>query len=327
MAKTAQRSKATVGSSLSTVAAFKHIKSSECNIKLEGETLKQYQRVLAMILADIDSVCCKHDIEYTLGGGTCLGAVRHHGFIPWDDDIDLNMPRADYERFAKVFLQEMGEKYWLHDCQTTPGYELAFPRVRLKGTVVRSRDDYDFDECGAYVDIFVVENTPNNKLLRNLHGFGSMVLGFIYSCRRFTKHASNYLSLVDEGTPVYKAFSKKIKLGRLFAFHSTEAWTKTWDNWNACCKDRTSHYVTIPVGRKHFFKEMQPRSVFFPAKRATFGSVDAPVPTDANAYLTALYGTDYMTPPDKANQEVHVVYEFDLGEYANQPDKSEGSNG
>lgn len=318
MSKSSQRSSSTVESSFSTFAAFKHIKSSECSIKLEGETLKQYQRVLTMILADIDSVCRKHNIAYTLGGGTCLGAVRHHGFIPWDDDIDLNMPRADYERFARVFPQEMGEKYWLHDCQTTPGYELAFPRIRLKGTVVRSRDDYDFHECGAYVDIFIVENTPNNKFLRSLHGFGSMAFGFIYSCRRFTKHADNYLSLVNEGTPAYKAFSKKIKIGRLFAFRLTEAWTKTWDKWNARYKDNDSQYVTIPVGRNHYFKEMHPRSVFFPTKTADFGGLKVPVPGDANAYLTALYGPDYMTPPSKDNQETHVVLEFDLGEYAPQ---------
>ena len=95
------------------------------------------QRVLTRMLGDLNEVCARHGIAYTLGGGTCLGAVRHHGFIPWDDDVDINMTREGYGRFVKAYELEMKDKYWLHDCNRTPGYELAFPRLRLKGTVVK----------------------------------------------------------------------------------------------------------------------------------------------------------------------------------------------
>lgn len=298
---------------LSTVDAFKNISAANNPIELNEERLGSLQRVLTRMLGDLNEVCERHGIAYTLGGGTCLGAVRHHGFIPWDDDVDINMTREGYRRFVKAYESEMKDGYWLHDCNRTPGYELAFPRLRLKGTVVRSREDYQFDECGAYIDIFIIDNAPSNALLRNAHGFISMALGFAYSCRRFAAHAADYLALVEGDAAATSAFKKKILIGRLLSFRSVESWTRAWDRWNSRCHDASSSHVTIPVGRKHYFGELHEREAFFPVSHAQFCEMELPVPRHCENYLLSLFGESYMTPPPPSKRERHVVYEFDLG--------------
>ena len=87
--------------------AFKNLKSGDL-VTVDDEMLKKIQNVLLGILDDIITVCEKYKIPYTLGGGSVLGAVRHQGFIPWDDDIDVNFSRRDYERFIPAFRKEFG---------------------------------------------------------------------------------------------------------------------------------------------------------------------------------------------------------------------------
>lgn len=306
--------------SLSTVEVFKHIKHSDDNIEISGSNLVALQRVLAGILMDIDSACEASGVRYALAGGTCLGAVRHQGFIPWDDDVDLLMPHSDFDAFAREIERLFPGKYTVQIPGVTPGYDLAFPRVRLNGTVVRSRDDIGKPqaECGAYVDIFYVENVPDNKLLRKFHGIGSMAVGLFYSCRRFAAYAEQYLSLVEDDPEVLKLFARKARLGKLLSFWSAEQWTKAWDNWNSSCKNFKSTFMTVPVGRNHYFKELHQREVFFPAAEGSFDGFCVSLPGDFRVYLTKLYGSDYMVPPTEGNREVHVVYEFDLGEFAHE---------
>jgi lipopolysaccharide cholinephosphotransferase len=305
---------------LSTVDVFKHIKRSETNIEISDDRLAKLQHVLFGILKDIDAACCQSGVCYTLSGGTCLGAVRHHGFIPWDDDIDLNMTHADFDKFASALSGMFPGKYTLQIPGKTPGYDLGFPRVRLNGTILRSREDIDKPaaQCGAYVDIFYIENIPNGVVARGVHGFVSMALGFGYSCRRFAAYADQYKKLVADDPEALKIFKRKERIGRLFSFWSPEKWAKVWNNWNSNCKDKNSNFVSIPVGRNHYFKETYQRSVFFPVSQGDFETLRACLPADPVTYMTKLYGSDYMTPPPEESREVHVVYEFDLGEFGEQ---------
>ena len=302
--------------SLSTFDIFKKVDAGDL-IELSGKKLESLQVVLLQMAREVDAVCAEHRIPYTFGGGSCLGAARHQGFIPWDDDLDINMTRGGYRRFIDVYESELKDRYWLHDCERTPGYDLAFPRLRLKGTTVRTRDDFDNQECGAYIDIFIIDNAPSNALLRNAHGFISMALGFAYSCRRFAAHAADYLSLVEGDAAATSAFKKKILIGKLLSFRSVESWTRAWDRWNSRCHDEGSSHVTIPVGRKHYFGELQLRSDYFPVSHGSFGDLTVPLPKNTDVYMRSLYGEEYMTPSPEGDREKHVVYEFDLGDFAN----------
>lgn len=90
------------------------------------------QHIELEILKKIDEVCKKHNINYWLDSGTLLGAVRHQGFIPWDDDIDIGMLREDYEKFLKVAQKDLGDDYFLQTRSTDKNYPLVFAKVRKK---------------------------------------------------------------------------------------------------------------------------------------------------------------------------------------------------
>ncbi len=292
--------------SLSTVSAFKNIKSGDC-IELTEEQLIQLQQTLYSILKDIVDFCDEHKINYGLGGGSALGAVRHHGIIPWDDDIDINMPRRDYNKFTKLFPREMGDKYWVHTPEKTDNLALLFSRVRLKGTSVKTREDYHTDECGAFIDIFIIENTFNNSVLRGIHGFGSLALGLLLSCRKFYRDRKENLKLAKENKSVRTTFRIKIAIGFCLSFLSINFWTRLANNWNALCHNNRSKYVTVPCGRKHFWGEMYLRNELCITVKMDFGDMKVRVPRAYDKYLTRLYG-DYRKLPEETEQEKHLFY-------------------
>src|SRR5690554_4796206 len=95
-----------------------------------GVNLKAIQSIQVEILLEIDRICKKNDIRYQLFAGTLLGAVRHKGFIPWDDDIDLAMLREDYDKFIQVCKYDLDNKYFLQTYETDPQYTFTFGKVR-----------------------------------------------------------------------------------------------------------------------------------------------------------------------------------------------------
>lgn len=299
---------------LSTFDAFKHLDVPEGAVELSGEVLHELQSVLCMMLGDFDEVCRCVGANYTMGGGSCLGAVRHEGFIPWDDDLDVNMARADFELFAAQFDRLLGDRYVLQVPGITPGYELCFPRLRLKGTVFRTRDDFQSDECGVFIDIFLVENAPSSAVLRGLHGFVSMALGFCYSCRRFYERRQEYFALADGDKAIESTFRKKAAIGRFLSIVSLSQWIRAWDCWNGAVGNDETKFVVIPVGRKHYFGELYPRASYFPPSNGIFEGREVFLPADPDLYLRALYGSDYMTPPPERERERHIAFAFDLGD-------------
>lgn len=119
------------------------------------QTLRQLQSALVGVLEAIDAVCRKNGITYWLDSGTALGARRHAGFIPWDDDIDLGMMRADYERFLEVAPSALGESYVVSNPRTNGHQATLFTKVWKRGTAFQTRETQDarFDQ-GIFVDVF-----------------------------------------------------------------------------------------------------------------------------------------------------------------------------
>lgn len=142
-------------------------------LKINGDgtktTVRDVQMILLAMLKDIDAVCKRHNITYWLTGGSALGAVRHKGFIPWDDDADIGMMRADYERFLCV-AHELGDEYAIQSFHTHKEYNVLVPpmKVRKKGTYC---EEYNFllknkckDSDGLFIDIFVIDYVSENRL-------------------------------------------------------------------------------------------------------------------------------------------------------------------
>lgn len=302
---------------LSTVTMFKHIdvEGKEGLKILSDEDMRNLQATLFEMLIDFDDFCKKNRINYSLAGGSSLGAIRHGGFIPWDDDVDLLITRHNYEKLKKCFEKELGNQYWLHTPEKTKGYGLGFPRIRKKGTVCRSREDVYNDECGVYIDLFLMENTFDFTPLRYVHGFMTLALGFIVSCSVFFRNRELYKKLFQGNKEAMKVYKKKLFFGRLFSFLPLDTWTNIWNKVNSMCKNNKSKYVSVPSGRKHFFGELYGREWACKMKYVDFefeGRVHQfKIMEGIEKYFEMLYG-DWRRIPKPEEIEKHVVLELKL---------------
>ena len=139
---------------------------------LQQMTIKDIQEVSLEILKDVHDFCMANDIRYTLQGGTLLGAIRHQGFIPWDDDIDIAMPRPDYERFIRSYHSEKGYKAFSRELPSpAPEVYLAFSRVcDMERTFVDYRNlEWTSAQTGVWIDVFPLDGIQNDGTERNEH--------------------------------------------------------------------------------------------------------------------------------------------------------------
>lgn len=292
---------------LKTLDIMKHVTPSS-TIAMTPSTaqMERLHALLTDILTDIDAFCRQNGIRYFLGGGTALGALRHGGFIPWDDDMDICMPRKDFDRFIRSFRDAHGEKYWVHSPNDADTHGITMGRVRRKGTCVRDRNDLHEQECGAFVDIFIYENTFDNPLLRFAHGVGSLALGLLSSLRKFRQDRQRLLVLVKGNAIAENAVRTKAALGLIVSWGSLDFWIHMTNRWHRLCGNEHSRYVTCPGGRKHFFGQLAPREEFSELRDISFNGVQVLVCRGLESHLRRLYGPDYMTVPPEEKRERHI---------------------
>lgn len=148
------------------------------------EELRQLQLIEIEMLVEFDRICRKYDIKYSLDGGTLLGAVRHKGFIPWDDDIDVTMTRHEYAKFYKACKKDLDkERFFLQEYRTDSQYRWGWAKIRRKGTdYIRVNQEHMKYKRGVFLDIIVVDNVPDNVVLREIHrGICFIIRKILYS--------------------------------------------------------------------------------------------------------------------------------------------------
>ena len=296
---------------LSTFEAFKHLTGEELGaVELTQEQIEKVHKVLLEIMDDIVSVCEENGSCYFLGGGSALGALRHQGFIPWDDDMDVNMPRADYEKFLPKFRERFSDKYWIQTPQDTPNYGLSFSKIRKKGTVMQSRDDLHSNECGIGIDIFVIENMYDSPLLRSMHGVLCLGMGYLLSCRKFYRDRAEMIRIAKKVPAVRKAFYLKIAIGFILSPISLDWLCRKTDDCHKLCRNDHSKYVSACAGRLHFFGELYCRENFCNVRKAMFEGRAWDVSVKAEEYMTHCYG-NWKELPAPEDQEKHYIYRFE----------------
>ncbi len=148
-------------------------KANREGYNLSEEELRELQLIELEMLAEVDRICRKTGIQYCISAGTQLGAIRHHGFIPWDDDADVAFLRPEYEKFRKACRTELDKKrFYFQDYRNTPGYRWGYGKLRRKNTeFIRLRQEHMPYKQGVFIDIMPYDNVPDFYLARKLHNF------------------------------------------------------------------------------------------------------------------------------------------------------------
>lgn len=244
----------------------------------ETATLQQLQGALHTLLREFDRICGKLNIPYVLFAGTLLGSVRHQGFIPWDDDLDVMMLREDYERFLREAEKELdGEKFYLQK-EFSPHWPMFFSKLRLNGTAYLEKYHPRDNQChqGVYMDIFPCDDAAKTGLGRKLQFWASKVV--------IAK------SLDQRG---YDTDSRKKKL----FMGLCRVLPRKPFLWMTRKGSRKSGLVhSFLGGAVHFEKNIYERSALENRTQAPFEEGVYPVPADYDRVLTVLYG-DYMQLP------------------------------
>lgn len=139
--------------------------------RMPAEGLRKLQLIELEMLLEVDRICRENEITYFLSAGTALGAVRHKGFIPWDDDLDLRMTRGEFEKFEKVCETKLDtSRFFLQTARTDPGYRWGYAKVRRKGTeYLRAGQEAIKCMSGVSIDIFIIDNMPDNHLVSGIY--------------------------------------------------------------------------------------------------------------------------------------------------------------
>lgn len=256
-------------------------------------------RVDLEIVNEVVRICREHDLKYYMLGGTMLGAIRHKGFIPWDDDIDLGMPREDYEKFLQVAPKELSPHLKVVNYRNDPNFMYYITRILDTETrVVEERIGNENKYTHASIDIFPVDGTPNNALLRKIYFFrvlyhrALMSLCYKDSIDRKRKRggAEKALLWVMERIPIEKMttpYKQKCKIDKLLRSQKVEG----------------SKYIGNIMGA-YRTREIVPAEYYGEGKLYDFEDIQLVGMDMYHEYLTYTYG-DYMQLPPEDKRKTH----------------------
>ena len=280
---------------------------------LTDDQLNRLQQLLLEMTKDFAAVCERNGLTWLLCGGSVLGAVRHGGFIPWDDDMDLAMPRADFEKLKAVFSTSFSDQYQLKQ-PGDPGYLYHFPTHYRKNTVAPNIQSAQAgDEC-ICLDIFILENTSDSLLVRTAHGLLCTGLLLIDSLMRMKRCKNNLLKYGGSNSALCCAVKKRAFFAGCFSFLKLEQWLKLSDRAFALCRNENSRRMVIPSGNGHYFGGLYQRRYMLPPQKAAFGDAQFFIPGTPEHYLKIRYGEGYMNVPAVEEQERHAYIRFDFGD-------------
>ena len=289
--------------------------SASVGLKLElsSSQLCSLQQCLLSIYEDVYKVCNKYGLCLMLTGGSILGAVRHKGFIPWDDDMDLLMPRGDYDKLIEVLPKELGDKYYFSVPRMDQPARSLFLKIYKKGTKVVAWPS--LREEGLHLDVFPLEYAPNNSLSRSLKACVSSILRTISLCSirdvLKDKRMKEAMSLHIGSFIYHKIYCL---VGFIFSFKRQKFWFDLYDKYISMHK--ATSYMAIPTGKHGYKGELFPKGYYLPPVKAEFEGIPLLLPNKYHDLMSNLYG-DYMQIPPVEKREHHFYTEFDLGDEYN----------
>ena len=260
---------------------------------MEKYDLRKFQLRLLEILKAVDKVCRAHELTYYIEAGTLLGAVRHQGFIPWDDDIDIIMPRPDYDRLMAHSEEWLPQPLRMMTGENSAHYHHPFAKVIDGSTRLVERNL----PMGLYVDIFPIDGMSGCKLVQKTHvlWFRYVTKKLLYfSCRDPYKHGngvSSWLPLLCQKIYGYERAQRAIDR-----------------------MQRKYDYATHDIIIDHDFygRGIMPKSVLGTPMEIVFEDSRFYAPEHPEEYLARVYGSDYMTPPPPEKRHIHYFSEVEF---------------
>ena len=262
------------------------------------EVLEKLHKVQLEILNEFVRICKKNKLVYFMVGGTFLGAVRHRGFIPWDDDIDVGMPRCDFEKFIECAKKELDSKYFLDCFSTNENYYLPFAKLKKNGTVFDEELIHHLNNHkGIFIDIFPFDNVPKDNLNLKIRA----VLAF---------------SITD--AMAYKNKIKKLKkalhpvITLCLSMMGKKQLMRLQKRIVTYCHDDKSKYLCDIGAGYGYRKELLLREDVLPVRKMKFEKMEYSVPR-TDEHLKKLYG-NYLELPPKEKRKTHSPLTIEFGE-------------
>lgn len=269
---------------------------------MDPADLRKLQLLEFKILLEFKRICEKHNLRYFLIGGTLLGAVRHKGFIPWDDDIDVGMPREDYEIFKVIAKEELGEEYFFQTYETDSGYANLFGKIRLNGTeYLEKANQHCLKHKGIWIDVMPLDKVPESKIFQNGMVFLHTLLQYLILLK--------YDYVIDWPVSIPKKLCfiilKIVSLitPKKYLLHLRE---------RVCDYSNKSESKSM-LGNSDVRKNM-PITIFEKTTKLDFEGAMFSVPGDYTSYLHILYG-NYMDLPPKEERVPHSLVLPNFGKY------------
>ena len=263
------------------------------------EQLEKLKRSLIGIVLEIDRICRDNDLKYVIVGGTLLGAIRHKGFIPWDDDLDIAMPREDYNRFIRLSRELLPEDLYFRCFETDRNYYLPFGKVCKKGTTyVTELDSDQTKDNEIFVDVFPLDRAsgPSSVLLK---------------LRAHLVKGLKAVIIRKKGLNIKKTSPQVRLLQALFHFFPTEKLMAMQQKAMEMGSDRGSYYTNLG-SNYHYQKQTMPTDVYFPARTVTFEGRELQAPGDYEYYLNRIYGAGYMELPPVEKRVAHRIVSLNV---------------
>ena len=278
-------------------------------INYSADELDMIQKLELKILKEIIRICKKENIEYFLIGGSALGAIRHGGFIPWDDDIDVGMTRENYDNFLRVAEQYLGEEFYLQSPSSDRRSPYSYSKLMLKGTLFLEYAQRNLKtQSGIYVDIFPFDEVPDNESENERQFKAVQFYKKLYVMRMLPTVSKAPENLIQGLKAILRRcihYSLKL-IPKSLILKKIDQFSRLYNGTNQsafACLD-------FPVRNVEYVL----KTTLYPLVEHKFEEIIILLPGDFHQYLTTHYG-EYMKLPPLEERVGHRPYLIDLGTY------------